>query len=328
MYDYLKIIRPKYLIFVFALQYLVYQNVLKAILQMHGIGFQPDEPSMYLVFAATSLILAGGFVLNDYFDVKIDAINRPDKLLITRAIPREKAMLFYQILTGAGVVAGLAFAFLLKNFTLAFIFIVVPGVLWFYSASYKRQLILGNAAAAFCAALAVLTVTIGYAVIIEREVGALFFQTAIPHDFYAFTGAFAAFIFLNTWILNVLKDFRNEYGDREMESRTMVIKWGAAKAKIFVIALIIIEIMLLFMFNGFLNIDDNYLTLKYFSILLIVPLIVLIYLIIKAKCMTEYAQAQFLLNIVTVSGILYSFVLTYLLAKTYNFALYGKFIIN
>jgi 4-hydroxybenzoate polyprenyltransferase len=310
------------------MQYLVYQNILKAILQQHEVGFQPDEPLMYLVFAATALILAGGFVLNDYFDVKIDAINRPDKLLITRTIPREKAMLFYQILTGAGILAGLAFAVLVKNFTLAFIFIVVPGVLWFYSASYKRQFIWGNAAAAFCAALAVLTVTIGYAAVLEREVGDLFFQTAIPHDFYAFTGAFATFIFLNTWILNVLKDFRNEYGDREMESRTIVIKWGAKRTKSVVITLIIIEIVLLLAFNGFLNIDDNYLTLKYFSILLIIPLFVLIYLIIKAKCVTEYAYAQFLLNLTVIAGILYSFVFAYLLAQTYNFALYGKFLIN
>ena len=310
------------------MQYIVYQNILKAVLQKHGLVFQPDEPLIYLVFAATALIMAGGFVLNDYFDVKIDALNRPDKLIVSKTIPREKAMLFYQILTALGVVAGLLFSFLVKNFTLAFIFIVVPGILWFYSASYKRMLILGNVAAAFTASLAVLTVTIGYLAVLEKNVGDLLFQTRIPHDFYIYSGGFVIFIFLSAWILNILKDFRNEYGDREMESRTMVIKWGEGVSKIFIITLIIIQITLLFVYNSFLSIDNNHLTLKYFSALIIIPLIVLIYMIIKAKCATEYKQAEFLMNITVIAGIFYSFALAYLLAQTYNFPLYGKFLIN
>ena len=53
------------------------------------------------------------------------------------------AMLLHQILTGVGVFSGLLLAFLAHSFTLAFIYIVVPGLLWFYSASYKRQFIIG-----------------------------------------------------------------------------------------------------------------------------------------------------------------------------------------
>jgi len=328
MWNYIKLIRLEYLIFIFATQYLVYQNVLKTVLQKHTAVFQPDEPLMYLVFVATVLIMAGGFVLNDYFDVKIDAINRPNKLIVTQAIPREKAMLFYQILTALGVISGLLFSFLVKNFTLAFIFITVPGILWFYSASYKRTLILGNAAAAFTAALAVLTVTIGYLAVLEINSGNTIFQTLIPRDFYIFSGGFVVFLFISVWILNILKDFRNEYGDREMESRTMVIKWGEKKSKIFVIALIIIQITLLFIYSLSLNIDNNFLTLKYFSALIIIPSIVLIYLIIKAKCVTEYKQTEFLMNIMVIAGIFYSFVLAYLLAQANNFPLYGKLLIN
>jgi 4-hydroxybenzoate polyprenyltransferase len=310
------------------MQYLVYQNILKAILQKYKFAFQPDEPLMYLVFTATALIMAGGFVLNDYFDVKIDLINRQDKVTVSKAVSRPKAMLFYQILTALGIICGLLFAFLVQNFTLAFIFTVVPGILWFYSASYRRMLILGNAAAAFTAALAVLAVPLGYLAVLEKNVGTLLFQTLIPHDFYAFSGGFVLFIFLSTWILNALKDFRNEYGDREMESRTMIIKWGAKKSKLFIIALTGILVILLFIFNNFLSIDTSRITLKYFFALIIIPLAVLVYLIIKAKCATEYRQAEFLMNMTVIAGIFYTFILAYLLAKTYNFPLYGKFLIE
>ena len=92
-------------------------------------------------------------MINDYFDVKIDRINRPDDLIVTRVISREMAMRIFQVCTILGVLAGLATAWCAHSWNLLFVYIVIPGLLWFYSASYKRILLVGNLVVAFVSAL-------------------------------------------------------------------------------------------------------------------------------------------------------------------------------
>ena len=69
-------------------------------------------------------IAAGGYVINDYFDVKIDRINRPDDLIVTRIISRDAAMLIFQVLTAVGIVCGGVVSWGSRSWTLLFIFIV------------------------------------------------------------------------------------------------------------------------------------------------------------------------------------------------------------
>ena len=59
---------------------------------------------LLLLILATVLVAAGGYVVNDYFDVKIDRINRPDKLIVTQSVSKDAAMWLSTGLSGAGVV--------------------------------------------------------------------------------------------------------------------------------------------------------------------------------------------------------------------------------
>jgi len=160
MIAYLKLVRFQNLIFIAFIQFVMQKVVLVPILQTFGFDANIENDMLSLLIAATVLIAAGGYVLNDYFDLKIDAINRPDKQIVGNLISRSTAMILHQVLTGLGVFFGLLLAFFTRSYTLAFIFIVVPGLLWFYSASYKRQFMIGNLVVAFIAALTILVVGI------------------------------------------------------------------------------------------------------------------------------------------------------------------------
>lgn len=56
-----------------------------------------------LLVVTTLLIAAGGYIINDYFDVKIDRINKPHKVWIGKTISRRSALLVHQLFSAAGI---------------------------------------------------------------------------------------------------------------------------------------------------------------------------------------------------------------------------------
>ena len=328
MTTYLKLIRYQNLIFIAFAQFVMRQVVLVPILQTFGFDATMDTSMLFLLITATVLIAAGGYVINDYFDVKIDFINKPDKQIVGNKISRHKAMLLHQILTGLGVVCGLLLAFFARSFTLAFIFIVIPGLLWFYSASYKRQFLIGNLVIAFISAITILIVGITQLAFLQKEYGNLVFETPIPTHFYAWIGGFAIFSFLLTLIREIIKDVEDEKGDREMECRTLPIKWGVKKTKLFLYSLTGFTVVLLFLANFYFIHFNGTLTLRYIIFGNVLPFIALCFLIYKASAKSDFHQASNLSKVIMFIGVLYSFVFYYLQAKTFGISLFNIFVLK
>ena len=304
------------------------QIVLVPILQTFGFDASMEMDMLLLLITASVFIAAGGYVLNDYFDIKIDSINRPDKQIVGNTVSRHTAMVLHQVLTGFGVVCGLLLAYFARSFTLCFIFIVIPGLLWFYSASYKRQFITGNLVVAFIATIAVLVVGIAQLAFLQKEFGSLIFETPIPTYFYGWIGGYALFSFLCTWTREIIKDMEDEKGDREMECHTMPIKWGIKKTKLFLYGLIALTVSGLFLANELFIHFKGSLTIRYIIFGLVLPNIALIYLIFKAKYPSDYHHAANLSKVIMIIGVLYSFVFYYLQAKTFGFSLFNLFIVK
>lgn len=328
MSTFLRIIRIKNLIFIALIQYLMGQAVITPILQSFGFESALEPTMLWILILATVFIAAGGYILNDYFDIKIDSINKPEKLIVGNTISRGRAMLMHQILTGIGVLAGLFLAFYSQSYTIGFIFIVVPGLLWFYSASYKRQFLIGNLVTAFLAALSILVVGILQLAFLQKEYDSLVFETPIPNTIYSWIGGFSFFSFIFTWIREIIKDIEDEGGDREMECRTMPIVWGIFKTKLFLYTLIILTIGGLFIINELYIPFEGSLTLRYIIVGILLPNLVLIYLLFTAKNKVDFHQISSLCKAIMASGVLYSLIFYYLQAKTYGISLFNLFIVK
>lgn len=328
MWNYIKLIRFQNLFFILLIQWMMIQFIIVPLLQINGIDNSGSFFLYFLLTMATVLTAAGGYVLNDYFDLKIDAINKPEKQLVGRFISKQKAMLLYQVLTIPGIIAGISLAWLLGSFSLAFIFIAVPGLLWFYSASYKRQLIIGNIIVAFLAGLSVFIVGITEMVILQNKFGHLIFETEIPQQIYGWSGGFAFFAFLLTWIREIIKDMEDIQGDRELECRTMPIVWGIQKSKFFIWTLIITTIIILFATSIYLIPFKGPVTLKYLIYGIVLPLVALFYLIFKAKKPYDYHQASTLTKFIMLTGLLYTFIVYYMLAKIYGISMFNIFTVQ
>jgi len=327
MSAFFRLIRIQNLFFIALIQYLMSKVVLLPILQAYGFE-STNENMLILLILASVFIAAAGYMLNDYFDVKIDVINKPERQIVGKNFSRHSVMLMHQILTGIGVLCGLLLAYFARSMTLAFIFIVVPGLLWFYSASYKRQFLIGNLVVAFVAALSILIVGISQLAFLSKTYGDLIYQTPIPGEIYGWIGCFAIFAFITTLIREIIKDIQDEKGDREMECRTIVIKLGVKNTKLILYFLILLTISLLLLFNHFFINFEGTLSVRYILFGLVLPLIILGYFIFTAKNSVDYKNASNLSKVIMLIGVLYSFIFYFLQAKTYGISLFDLFIVK
>ncbi len=335
---FLQLVRWKNLLFIALLMILLNGCVLLPILNAFGLDAPQVMPWSLtgLLTLATVLIAAGGYAINDYFDTKIDLLNHPDKLLVGRSITKTQASWIHHVTTALGAVIGIGLAIYLKSITLGFIFIMVPGLLWFYSASYKRQLLIGNLTVALCAALVPLSLVVAHHAYFDLpwNYGDLLSQTPILPMLYGWMCGYAVFAFLLTLIREILKDAQDIFGDREAECRTLPIVAGMRTSKTVVFCLIAATIVLLVFavltyVNPFplLNSNDTWLSasMRYALIGIVLPSAYLCYLVAKAKKPTQFKAASICCKFIMAIGSLYSLLFYFLLCQAQGMPLFGIF---
>ena len=259
----------------------------------------------YMLILSATFIAAGGYAINDYFDTKIDAINRPDRQVINNGIDKPTAMFVHQALTIIGVILGLVVALLVRSWTVALIILFTPGLLWFYSASYKRQFIIGNMMVALVCALCPLLIAVANAAAFRYQFEVIVPYTTIIKDIYTQVGVFSAFAFLFTLIREIIKDLEDQVGDREMECHTLPVVIGEMWTKVVVTLLIILSIAALahvyFVFlDGTLSWSSR--TLRYMLIGLVLPLLCDLVLLWTSKLPSDYRHVQVLMKVIMLIG--------------------------
>lgn len=309
---YLQLLRVGNLTFVAILLYVMEKWVATPLLQLEQFGELMPWWILTLLIVSVIGIAAGGYVINDYFDVKIDRINRPDNLVVTRIISRDAAMNLFYGLTAVGVIAGTVVAWWAHSWTLLFTYIVIPGLLWFYSASYKRMFLVGNLVVAFASAIVPLLVAIANADYLHHLYQNALAYSPIVGELYVWTGGFAIFAFLLTWVREIVKDIEDIEGDREMECRTLPIVWGDKVAKIIAtILLVAIATLIVYILFAVLPFSHEWKSLptRYVVFGLIVPILCSIVLLWAANNRTEYHRVQTIIKFAMFMGMLFSYVI-------------------
>ena len=305
----MRLVRWSNLLFLAALVWLMEKWVVVPILNQTAFGEQLPWYIVVLVMLATVLTAAGGYVVNDYFDVKIDRINRPDEVVVTRSVSKPAAMRISIGLSCVGTICGLVVAGLLRSWTLGILFIIIPGLLWFYSSSYKRLFMIGNLVIALMAALTPLVVAMANVAILQLRYGTILAYTTLPHDIYVWTGGFALFAFLLTWIREIIKDMQDQMGDRELECHSMPVVWGEKWTKVFVTGLIVLTIAIIgHLWWHVLPFPTGWssLSTRYIALGVVIPLLCTLWLLWAAKIPSDYKNCQQVVKFTMLIGMLYS----------------------
>lgn len=293
--DFLSLVRWPNIFFIVITQCLFYFILVPGIVPEFLLG-NPIVLFILLILSSV-FIAAAGYIINDYFDVKIDAINKPDKVIVGKAIKRRWAIffhLFFSIL-GFGISGYVAWY---SSIWLAVANLVCIFLLWIYSVKYKKELAIGNFIIAALTAWVILSVYV-FVVGFYGEALVEFRPKLLKYAFL-----YAGFAFIVTIIREVIKDMEDTEGDRQYHSSTMPIAWGIPTSKVFTAVWIIVCIGLLFGIIGYAMALDQWLIIIYIFVALLFPFFILLYKLKQANSSADFHQLSTLVKIIMLLGIL------------------------
>src|SRR5450432_2448336 len=93
----------------------------------------------FLLLIASVFIAAAGYIINDYFDLNIDLVNKPSKVIIEKYIKRRWAIVLHILFSLAGFFLSLYVGYTIHNFYIPFFNLLAIGSLWVYSTTLKKQ---------------------------------------------------------------------------------------------------------------------------------------------------------------------------------------------
>ena len=325
MKSFLKLIRwPNLLIVILTMalmRYAVIGPILSRIsVTLYGIAGTANTMTLQLpwydftiLVLATVLITAGGYVINDYFDIRTDLINR-GKVIVGTKISRRLAMMWHNIFNIAGVAGGFYVSWKVGYFWLGILFLLVSGLLYFYSASYKRQFLIGNLIVAILTAMVPMLVVIYEAPALYQYYAVNAVKAPDLSIIFYWVGGFAIFAFLTTLTREIIKDIEDFEGDIAYGRNTIPVVIGIRATKIVAISLILITLAMLYLiWYFFLN---DMITIIYLSVTVAAPLAFTIFQLIISRSRKQLHGASNLMKIVMLTGILYSLAVKLIL--TYN----------
>lgn len=296
-----RLIRWLNLLYIALTQYLVQYTVIKPILAQAGVSPTLDDFHFFLLVLSTILVASAGYVINDYFDVKIDEVNKPRRIFIDRTIHHRTAILFHQFFTGAGVLLAFYVAWGAGNLKLGFIHAIVAAFLWFYSTEYKRRMWLGNIIVAFLSAFVILLVVLYEKQLFEPVNEAVVRAASTILIILLFYFGFA---FLLSLARELTKDIQDIEGDRLYGCRTVPIVIGVQRTKWMVHALLAGVMGLLIYIQVIQFFGRDFISLYMIFTTLEFPMLITFYLLYKANASKEFSLVSTLIKIVMFMGIL------------------------
>lgn len=312
---------PNLLIIAFT-QYAMRYLIMEPLLPSDGFELQFGDLQFALLVFSTMLIAAAGYIINDYFDTRADLINKPKRVVVGVSISRKKAMILHMMLNVLGVGTGVYLAFYIGLPSLALVFVFSTGLLWFYSTNYKKQFLVGNLAVAFLTALVPLMVVLFEIPLLNREYGEVMIRYDANFTYlFAWVSAFSFFAFITTLIREIIKDAEDLEGDNAYGMKTVPIVLGTFWTRMLVVSLIVLTlaalIFLLFKYIYYSVEPPDHLSLVYFTVLLLLPLVLLAIQMMMARGKRAYRRASILIKLIMLSGILYSVLVFYLASFKY-----------
>jgi 4-hydroxybenzoate polyprenyltransferase len=232
---------------------------------------------LLVLTASTVLIAAAGYIINDYYDVKIDLVNKPERVVIGKDITRRYAILYHSLLSISGILLGFIINWRIGMINFSSVFL-----LWWYSNDLKRQPFIGNVVVALLTGIAILIVDALY------KTGNILILI------------YGSFAFFMTLIREVIKDMEDLKGDHTFGCRTLPIVWGLRKTKFVIYALLLIFSIIVML----LNFIYTNLPLYYFLVFLFPALLWLLYRLIRADTKKDFAWLSNFCKIIMLLGIL------------------------
>jgi len=330
-----KLIRLPNLLLIALTQYAIRFCIVAPILMKTGVELQLAELDFFLVCLSTVMIGAAGYIINDYFDLRIDRVNRPERIIVGKFIKRRVVMGAHIVINSLAILIALYLAYIMKDFKLVLIQLLTAGALWYYSLSFKKQVLTGNVVIAILAAL--VPFLAGFyemklqnmnaeetvnSLMFTMEVGTAYDDvfSSVMSNFYRIWMlilAFSFFAFLSTMIREIIKDIEDYEGDKKYMSNTLPVMYGIKRAKwvaygfivILVAAVAYVQSQLFLAYNDMIS-------LLYLLFAVQMPTLYVFYKLTQAKEKKDFSTLSMNVKLVMLGGVGYCLLLYYIFSIT------------
>ncbi len=254
--------------------------------------------TLFLLILASVLIAAAGYIINDYFDLNIDLINKPGKVVVGKVISRRWAIILHLVLSAAGIGIGIYLDITTRILLLSVTNFASVLLLFAYSIALKKKLLIGNILISLLTAWTVLVIT-------WCETRNLLSPLGISRvKITRYTLLYAGFAFIISLIREVIKDIEDMEGDRRYGCTTMPIVWGVNASKIFIAVWLVVLLALLVSLQFYVLQFRWWLSALYSIVFIIAPLINIFRKLFTAASPEDYHQLSSRVKLVMLTGIL------------------------
>jgi 4-hydroxybenzoate polyprenyltransferase len=163
---------------------------------------------LFIIVFASSLTIASGYIINNFYDSKKDLINRPNKSMLDRLVSQKTKLQVYFSLNFIVVFLAIFVSWRAFLFFSTYIFLI-----WYYSHRIKKHPFIGNLTSAFLSVLPFFAILLYYK---------FFYEVIFGH---------AVFLFLLLLIREMIKDLENLKGDLANDYKTIPIIYGEIVSK-------------------------------------------------------------------------------------------------
>ena len=300
---FLRLVRWPNLVIIALTQVLFYFSLVQP-LYHKGIYSHFQIVHFVLLILVSVIIAAAGYIINDYFDLNIDQVNKPERTIIDKQIKRRWAIVLHLVFSFAGILISFYIDFNSPVFWLGFSNIICAFLLFGYSISLKKKLLWGNILISALTAWVVIVSFLCYynnfyCSNCDRD-----FLELYNNRFIRISFLYAGFAFIISLIREVVKDMEDMDGDARYGCRTMPIAWGIPASKVFVAVWLVVLI-------GMISIVQFYVlqfgwvwSAVYCIAFIILPLLWILRKLFMAQVPKDYHQVSRVIKLVMLTGLL------------------------
>ena len=235
------------------------------------------DPRLFAIVLAGALAVAGGYIINAFYDQEKDLINKPTRTLMERMVGQHTKLSLYFILNFLSVIVASYVSFRAVLFFSIYIF-----MMWFYSHRIKKIVLVGNIVSGILSIIPFFAIFVYY------------------HNFQKIIFVHAAFLYYLLLAKDFVKDLQNIKGDFALGYHTIATDYGERSSKQLITVLIGLTLVCIYFLTAFPDTGS----MKYYFILTAIILLGgFLPILWKGRTQIHYAFLRNLLKVIIVIGV-------------------------
>jgi 4-hydroxybenzoate polyprenyltransferase len=234
------------------------------------------DVNLYFIVLSTICVIASGYIINNFYDIAADRINRPIKYKIDAIVPQKTKLIIYFTLNFIAVVFAFFVSWRAALFFSTYIFLI-----WLYSHKLKKYPLLGFFSAAILAMLPFFAIFVYY------------------KNFYEIIFTHAAFLFFILLMRELIKDLEKIKGDFIQNYQTIAVKYGEYFTKLLISLLSVLTLNPIYFLLGYPEIGG----MKYYFYVSIIVLVIFNIFLWINKNDKNYLILHLVLKLLIIAGV-------------------------